>query len=125
EVTLSKGTYQIHNIQLYRMNYARLQEAVKQRDVFLAKRPDPKTGVLSGQITVQEDGYFATTIPYAKGFQIRVDGVLQTYECVNTAFVGFPIQAGMHQIEISYQAPGKQPGIIVSMVSVLFFLIWI
>ncbi|HJA40250.1 MAG TPA: YfhO family protein [Firmicutes bacterium] len=125
EVTLSKGTYQIHNIQLYRMNYARLQEAVKQRDVFLAKRPDPKTGVLSGQITVQEDGYFATTIPYAKGFQIKVDGVLQTYECVNTAFVGFPIQAGMHQIEISYQAPGKQPGIIVSMVSVLFFLIWI
>ena len=75
--------------------------------------------VLKGEIDVRDDGYFVTSIPFDKGFTVRLDNQEIAYEKVNTAFVGFPIKKGHHTVEITYQMPGKSAGIMVSILSLL------
>ena len=79
---------------------------------------DGKT-VFSGSLEMKKAGYFITSYPYRKGYQITVDGKEVNYEKVNTAFIGFPISAGGHQIEICYYAPGFKAGLAVSILSLL------
>lgn len=125
EINLSKGDYEIENINLYQTNYQMLKEAIQNRDSFVVEKLDKKSEQLTGHISVTEDGYFATSLPYQRGFQILVDGKPQTYECVNFSFVGFPIQAGTHQIQISYEAPGKILGGSISILFIFIFFIWL
>ncbi len=56
------------------------------------------------------NGYLITSIPYEKGFTIRVDGKTVQTEKVNTAFLGCRLEAGAHKIEILYHAPGMKAG---------------
>ena len=60
-----------------------------------------------------------TSIPFDKGFKVRLDKKEIAYEKVNTAFVGFPIKKGHHTIEITYQMPGKRAGVMISILSLL------
>ena len=53
------------------------------------------------------DGYFVTSVPYDKGFTVKVDGHTVKTEKVNKAFLGFRIGAGTHHVKITYHAPGN------------------
>lgn len=79
---------------------------------------DGKT-VFSGSIEMQENGYFITSYPYRQGYRVLVDGKETEPEKVNTAFLGFPLTAGNHSIEIIYIAPGFQTGLTISGLSLL------
>ena len=68
-------------------------------------------------------GYFVLNIPYDKGFKIKVDGVLTNYTKVNTDFIGFKIEKGVHEIEISYSSPLKNVGLILSIIGFILFIV--
>ena len=70
-----------------------------------------------------ESGYFNLSIPYDKGFIIKVDGKEIDYEKVNKAFIGFPISEGNHKIEIEFKAPNAFAGKLLSMIGCLIFAI--
>ena len=72
---------------------------------------------------MKQDGYFVTSYPYKKGFQILVDGKAQKAEKVNTAFVGFPLEKGKHSIQISYKAPGFAAGAALSAAAMAMLLL--
>lgn len=113
----SKGEYTIKNPKLYLMSGSVLNQQVSTIDKM--NYENKKGSVIAGTINVKEKGYFITSLPYQKGFIVKVDGKAQSYEKVNTAFVGFPIEAGKHTVEITYKTPGKRIGIILSIVSLL------
>lgn len=77
---------------------------------------------LTGSITMNQDGYFAATIPYDEGFQILVDGKETEYEMVDHAFLGFPLNAGTHTITITFHAPLRTAGICLSILGLLMLL---
>ena len=122
-VTLQKGVYKIKNTHMKVMDYNEILNDVDEKDEFVVDTKKTKGDYITGTIDVKEDGYFTLTIPYDKGFQIKVDGKKQTYEKVNTSFIGFPIQKGSHQIEITYRAPGFLWGSIISVIGFLGFLL--
>ena len=73
--------------------------------------------LFDGTIDMEEDGYFITSYPYKKGYEILVDGKNINTEKVNSAFIGFPLGAGNHHIQILFAAPGFAAGAAVSAVS--------
>ncbi len=75
-----------------------------------------------GTITCRNDSYFELAIPYDTGFRITVDGQEQEYSCVDTSFIGFPIKAGEHTIEIVYKAPLLNAGLLLSAVGTLMLI---
>lgn len=115
---LEKGSYTIQNPKAYLMDGSVLTDRNKNIDALKGERMSGNN-VLKGEIEVRNDGYFVTSIPFDKGFTVRLDNKEIAYEKVNTAFVGFPIKKGHHTVEITYQMPGKSAGIMISILSVL------
>jgi uncharacterized membrane protein YfhO len=77
---------------------------------------------LTGSLETGQDGYLITSIPYDKSFRITVDGEEIKAEKVNTAFLGGKVPKGTHEIEISYQAPGKNPGFFLTGAGMIAFV---
>lgn len=60
--------------------------------------------------------YFVMSVPYEKGWTIKVDGVKSDTESMWGALLATEISAGEHEIELSYFPEGMKAGIIVSVV---------
>lgn len=122
EVILKKGTYHFKNIHIYQIPSTLLESVADDVTPFHLNKEKTKGDTLEGTITMEEDGYFVTSIPYDKGFTVYVDGKEVKYETVNHAFLGFPLEKGEHQIEMIYEAPLKKIGMITSIIGFVIFI---
>ena len=121
DIDFSKGTHYISKVELYSLDYNDFINSFSDFDSF---EIDEAIGdKISGNIEVTNDGYFNLSIPYDKGFNIKVDGKEVEYEKVNNAFIGFEIKKGTHHVEIEYAAPNALLGKIVSLISFGIFII--
>lgn len=121
DIELSKGEYTITNPETYIVNGNTLPQRLTTIDqVDFDKQSN---AILEGTVNVKENGYFVTSIPYQDGFEVTVDGKPVDYEMVDTAFIGFPIDKGMHHVVIGYQMPGKKLGIMISVLGLICCLI--
>lgn len=118
DITFSKGEYTLENIEAYKIDGSVLDDRYKTIDALDVK--ENESAIISGKVNAKKDGYFVTSLPYQNGYEISVDGQTQSYEEVNTAFVGFPIKKGTHDMVIKYKSPGKRMGIIISSVCAIF-----
>ena len=81
-----------------------------------------------------EDGYAAfdcnvkagktvlTTIPYEKGWTLKIDGVPAEIRAYQDAFIGFDVPEGAHTAELTFVAPGTYAGIAVSCMGLVLFI---
>lgn len=122
-VKFSPGTYKISLNDSYLLNPAYLENITNDIDVFEVNKEATKGDIISGNINVTKDGYFSLNIPYDKGFIIKVDNKEVDYEKINASFIGFPINKGMHDITIEYQAPGKKIGLLLSAFGIVSLII--
>lgn len=120
-INFSKGTHYIKSYELYSLNYDDLVSFVD--DISEFKVSKALGDKISGTIDVKKDGYFNLSIPYDKGFIIKVDGKKVDYEKVNKAFIGFPVKKGKHKIDIEFKAPNAFAGKIVSIFGIILFIV--
>lgn len=118
---LSEGRYQISGIEAYTLPASEILAAGAKTDPFRVDTKRSTENRIEGDIQVTQDGYFATTLPFAKGYHVTVDGKAQRCEKVNTAFVGFPIQKGRHHIVIRFEAPWRRAGLALTFSGILLF----
>jgi len=93
--------------------------AVQNQDVRITQARD---GYVAAQISVPQDQLLLTTIPYEKGWTLRVDGVVTPIEAYQAALISVPVTAGSHTITLSFTPPGMWAGIAVSSAVGLVFL---
>ena len=74
---------------------------------------------LKGSITAQKDGIMLTTISWEPGWTILVDGVKTEPVEVLDALIGIPLEAGEHEIEMTFFPQGLKIGIIISVSSII------
>lgn len=80
---------------------------------------------LAGKITARKERLLFTTIPYDKGWTVKVDGEEVETRKVVDAFLGFEISAGEHEITMEYRPEGFFQGVWISTGSVLLLVILI
>lgn len=119
EMTFSPGLYTISDIHVFALDASVLDDARKNKDEFIIDRKSSLGDTITGTINVSKDGWFNISLPYDKNFRITVDGKSTDYFRTNTAFIGFPITHGRHNIKISYKAPMKRSGLIISVSSAM------
>ena len=105
-----KGNYDIRNIRCYIMKLSQRENI----DRFVFDKEKTKGDDIAGSIDVKKDGYFRVSVPYSEGFTAFVDGEKAEVECVDTAFIGFPLSEGHHDIKITFTAPLKKEGLLMS-----------
>lgn len=120
KLLLDSGDYDVKNVEAY-------MGQTKQTFSYHTFRTDwkrTKGNRIEGTVKGMADGYFVTSVPYDKGFTVKVDGHTVKTEKVNKAFLGFHIGAGTHHVKITYYAPGKQAGMLVSFAGIFLFAGW-
>ena len=109
---------------------ARLEEEVRQQ-IFdhlseqaleITKFSD---GNVEGSINMKEDGLLFTSIPYDKGWTVKIDGEKVETMAIAGTFLAVPVSEGRHEVTLHYVSPGFLPGLLVSAAAwVLFILIF-
>ena len=113
-IKLSKGKYHITNIKTYTMDYP--DNKYQELDNL---KIDKKNSQISGKISSKEDSYLITSFPYDEGFKAFIDNKEVKKEIVNTAFLGFKVPRGKHDLKIKYTSPGYKEGIIISIIGMI------
>ena len=115
EIKVSKGIYNISDIKTYVMdyNFDNLYDSFN-IDVINSER-------IIGSINVSDSGYFILSIPYDKGFNIKVNGKLVDYSEIN-GLIGFYLDSGFYDINIVYESPGLLLGECFSGLGTIFFI---
>lgn len=120
-ISMNQGEYNLSDAEIYYIDPAALDNVRSNVDVFEVDTNNTKGDKISGTINVTKGGYFTISVPYDKGFNIKVDGNKVEYEKVNDGFVGFKINKGAHNIDIEYKAPYKNVGILISILGFAMF----
>lgn len=123
KIKFAKGDYVLEDFHVYILDYADIQNIKEEVDPFIFDKKGTKGDLIKGKVDVQKDGYFVTSIPYDRAFEIYDNGKKIEYEKVNTAFIGFKINKGKHFITMEYKAPGLFLGKIGSIIGTAIFVI--
>ena len=75
-----------------------------------------------GDILLDKDKLLFLSIPYDKGWQIKVDGKQTTPEKVNIGFMGLFLNKGFHTVELKYTPPFLMAGMAVSFLSIIILV---
>ena len=104
------------------MDYDKVKSINDTHSNFIIDKNNTYGDYINGNINVEEDGYFILSIPYDKGFNIKLDGKEIDYELVDTSFIGFEINKGKHSISISYSAPFSSLAKLISIFGVIIYI---
>ena len=78
---------------------------------------------ISADITINDhEKYVFTSIPYDKGWTVKVNGEQIDYEKVQLGFIGFKLNEGTFHIEFDYHIPLLKEGSIVSILAIVILL---
>ena len=74
---------------------------------------------IRGEITLAEDGVLYASIPAENGWEVYIDGEKQETYDLGMGLLFCDIDAGTHQVEYRYRAPGFALGAAISSVTAL------
>lgn len=119
-----KGTYKLDNIEIYTLDTQYIKNLKNNINEFQIDTSLTQGDTIIGTINVTENNsYFNISIPYDKGFQIKIDNKLTNYQKSGTNFITFPISKGTHHISITYQAPYKKISLYLSALGIFLTLL--
>ena len=78
---------------------------------------------IKGTISLVNDGYLATNIPYDEGFIVRIDGEVTNYNNVNNGYIGVNLKQGIHEVEFIYISPFKDLSALMSLLGLVNLLL--
>jgi uncharacterized membrane protein YfhO len=124
-ITLGEGDYEISNMKsfLCDLDAGAAAGDILYQSALQVDRNKTKGNVIAGTLDAKEAGDMITTIPYDSNFEITVDGKKVTTEKVNTAFLGFSLTAGKHEITMVYHAAGRNAGMVLSVIGWICFVV--
>lgn len=117
DIKLTKGTYNIDKIELYTLDYDSIKNTKSNTTEVTINKMENDTIIASAK--VNSPSYIVASIPYDKGFTVKVDDKKIPYEKINKAFIGFKVDKGTHTIKITYSSPWHKEGKIISCISII------
>lgn len=78
-----------------------------------------KAGKLYGTINVKEGEKIMTSIPYSKGWTVKIDGKKITPQPFAGTFMVLETSSGQHEISFTYISPGFTTGIVIFIIALI------
>ncbi len=80
---------------------------------------------IRGRVAAREAGVLFLSIPFNRGWRATVDGRDAPVHRVNIGFVGLPLPAGEHAVELRFVPEGSRLGLAVSLLAAVLGLAWV
>ena len=78
---------------------------------------------IKGTVDAGEGGVFVTSIPYEEGWTMKIDGnKYEIRELTGDSWISAGLDAGTHEIEISFRPPGIINGLLLTIASILILI---
>ena len=87
------------------------------------KNVEISSGKVNGVIEVEDKSLLFTSIPYADGWKIRVNGEYVNKVKLMDGFLGFYIDSGLNNLEIFYKPKGLVIGTFMTILGIIFLLV--
>ncbi len=126
-IGLSPGQYEFDDMEVlfnsYK-NYAASVDELKQSALQHVKYDENS---LQGDIHAKKAGMLFLSVPYSKGWHLKVDGKDAEFEQVNGTFIGVRVPKGNHEISMKYTTPYFKESLTVSLataaaIGIVFFV---
>ncbi len=114
---LTPGNYDLNEINIHFNQYAQLEHLVRERQTQSLEHVELKKDSIRGDITLKEDGILFMSIPYSKGWHVKVDGKNVEPLKVQGTFIGIQMEKGFHNVEMSFRSPYLLVGFILSLLT--------
>ena len=118
------GNGYLKNIYLAYFDFEKFQEVYDKLADNQLNITDFKENHIKGNINVSDEQSLFLSIPYNDNFKILVDGQETEYYKVINNFIGLDLENGNHDIEIIYEVKGLKLGILISLTSLVLFIIY-
>lgn len=99
--------------------YVKDTDALKQDTLSISEHDQNQ---ISGTINLRRWKLLFFSIPYDEGWHARVDGKEAKLTVINIGFMGLPLDAGRHTIELKYFPPYLKEGMICSLAGILVYI---
>lgn len=116
---LKKNSLWLSNFVLYRMDTQSVLAKLKEVHQNRIQNVHYSQTKIAGTLKTTSNQILATTIPYSKGWSLKVDGKKVPIIKIQEAFVGASVDKGKHHIELTYQPPYLVLGLIISVISLM------
>lgn len=81
---------------------------------------------INGTIDVKDDKkVLFTSIPYDKGWTVKVDGKKVKVQKLYNTFLGVKLKEGKHKVEFEYSTPGLKLGTSISIISIVLMILYL
>lgn len=79
---------------------------------------------LSGKINTTKNENLVTTIPYSRGWKVKVDGKPVKVSRTLNVFIGLNMKPGKHTVVMRYRTPGLLIGVITSIIGIILLVVF-
>ncbi len=117
-ITLSEGEYRVGKFEAWFNSYETYPQLVQDRNKYNLENLYVNGGTVRGDLKNEEKGILALSIPFDKGWTLKIDGKRQEILKVNGTFIGVLLDKGDHHIELKYLTPGILSGGIITSCSI-------
>ncbi len=80
-------------------------------------------GRISGHIHPAKAGILVFSIPYNRGWSLKIDGKDTPMIRANFGMLATPVQAGAHAVELDFRLPGQREGVLVGALGLALLLL--
>lgn len=122
EITFSEAYYKLGDIEITSIPLEELAKRNEETVPLKINNKETQGDNVIGTIELEKKSNIEVSIPYDKGFNIKVDGKKTQYKESIENTISFDVSKGKHNIEITYESPWKKFGLILSLIGILLWI---
>ena len=120
--TKQKNNQVIANAQFYYLDLKEWENIYKEVENNAAQIHAFKNGKVEMDVSGQQGKLLFTSVPYDKGWQIKVNGNRVSPKLIENYLMAIPLADGDNHVVLTYQLPGFKKGILVTLLSILILI---
>ena len=118
----SNEEFNLSGLRLARTNGALANRIIEERQRQGLQLGHWNQSSFKGTVRITDDStWMMTSIPYDRGWSVKVDGKVVGTKKIWDSLLAFPITPGEHTIEMSYLPDGFMAGLIISVFSIVIY----
>ncbi|MDR1563477.1 MAG: YfhO family protein [Oscillospiraceae bacterium] len=124
KISVTEGKYRLEKLRIAFNSYEKLEEWIGELNAVNIKNLSIKNGKITGTVDAPRAGLLALSMPYSKGWSLKINGKRAELKEVNGVFAGIELSAGHSDIKLSYFPPYLLLGLIITALTALSLLAW-
>lgn len=115
------GSIEFSGLKLYSQSMENVESYTQARKEAVLEEVCVENNSVSGRIALEEEKILVLSIPYQKGWTAYVDGEKTEIKRANGMYMGLPLTAGEHSVELKFEIPGMRYVLVITPCAVVLF----